>query len=446
MPDANVLSGSSGPSKAWKKAELNPQVARISNPIREIIAGIDLSAPPEEGVDKPLINLGIGDPSVYGNFKPAQESIDAIRDSLEGLRSLGYPESVGYADAREAVANYFSQGPDGNFKPTKDDVVMSHGCSGALESAISTLCSEGKNLLVSRPLFTAYEAMAAVSNVELRYYDLLPQRGFECDLDHIDSLIDENTAAIILCNPGNPTGTNYSAAHLKEFAALMSQRQVVVIADEVYAGLAWSVSGPRPKSADAPRVQGKFNAGVFTPYASVCGDSPVIVVGAVSKRWLAPGWRLGWIILHDPQGVLAEIKGGLAKYSFRLQGPNSTMQRALPAILTNTPEKFYVDTMDKLEKTGIALHARLSKIEGLEPLMPQGAMYLICSGLKNFEFENDKAFVEALHEEERVFILPGACFRLEGYMRFVTTTPLDILMSACDRIEAFCDRHRKVSA
>lgn len=158
----------------------------------------------------------------------------------------------------------------------------------------------------------------------------------------------------------------------------------------------------------------------------------------------------------------------MAKYSFRIQGPNSTMQRALPAILANTPEKFYLDSMDKLQKTGIALHARLSKIAGLNPLLPAGAMYLMCGGLENFA-DSDKAFIELLHEEERVFILPGACFRyvsslflflslslgltrvfpflrLNGYMRFVTTTPLPILLQACDRIEAFCNRNRKTIA
>jgi len=87
-------------------------------------------------------------------------------------------------------------------------------------------------MLISRPLFTAYEAMAAISGVELRYYDLLPERGWECDLEHIDSLIDENTACIIMNNPGNPTGSNYSKEHLADFAKLMARRKVIVIADE----------------------------------------------------------------------------------------------------------------------------------------------------------------------------------------------------------------------
>lgn len=70
--------------------------------------------------------------------------------------------------------------------------------------------------------------------------------------------------------------------------------------------MAWNVSGPQP--VPQPREQGRFNRGVFTPYASVAGDAPVIVLGAVSKRWLAPGWRLGWIIFHDPLGLLNEVR------------------------------------------------------------------------------------------------------------------------------------------
>ncbi|GAA5973713.1 hypothetical protein JCM11641_005093 [Rhodosporidiobolus odoratus] len=432
-------------NKPWKKVQVSALLPRIQNPIREIIANIDLSAPPEEGVDQPLINLGLGDPSVFGNFPPAPESIAAIEASLKSGRAFGYPESVGYPEAREAVANYFDEGEGSNFRPSKNDVVLAHGASGALEMAITVLADSSKNVLFPKPLFTAYETMSALPGCEIRYYNLLPESNWEVDLVQLESLLDENTAFVMLNNPSNPCGSNWSAEHTRNIAALMQRRQVMVISDEVYAGLAWDVTGPCP-SADAPRVEGKFNRGVFTPYASVCGSSPCLIVGAVSKRWLAPGWRLGWTIVHDPQNVLGDVRAGLAKLAFRIQGPNSTMQRSLPALLANTPEKFYLSTMDKLRETSEALHARLAKIPGLKPLLPQGAMYLMCGGLENFDLANDKAFVEALHEEERVFILPGACFRLDGFMRFVTTTPLPILLDAADRIEAFCARHRKTIA
>ncbi|BGP13322.1 hypothetical protein JCM10213_001491 [Rhodosporidiobolus nylandii] len=434
----------SAPVKAWKQVPVASVVGRIQNPIREIIANIDLSAPVESG-EKPLINLGLGDPSVFGNFPPAPESIAAIEASLKSGRANGYPESVGYPDARQAVADYFDEGEGGNFRPTAKDIVLTHGASGALEMAISVLADSTKNVLFPKPLFTAYETMSAIAGCEIRYYDLLPEQNWECDLAHLESLIDDNTALVMLNNPSNPCGSNWSEAHLRDIAALMERRRVMVISDEVYAGLAWDVSGPC-SSADAPRVEGKFNRGVFTPYTAVCGSAPCLTVGAVSKRWLAPGWRLGWVCVHDPQNVLGEVRQALGKYAFRIQGPSSTMQRALPALLANTPEKFYLDTMTELKKTSETLYARLLKIPGLKPLLPQGAMYLMCGGLENFDLPDDKAFVEALHAEERVFILPGACFRLTGFMRFVTTTPLPVLLDAADRIEAFCARHRKASA
>ncbi|TNY17346.1 tyrosine aminotransferase [Rhodotorula diobovata] len=430
--------------KPWKPVPVSSGVNRISNPIREIIANIDLSAPPEAGVPKQLINLGLGDPSVFGNLPPAPESIAAIEASLKSGRALGYPESVGYPDAREAVANYFDEGSNGTWRVTKNDVIMTHGASGALEMAISVLADSTKNVLFPKPLFTAYETMSAIASCEIRYYDLLPEQNWEVDLAHLESLLDENTAFVMLNNPSNPCGSNWSEQHLRDIAAVMAKHQTLVITDEVYAGLAWDVTGPTPAAATQPRVEGKFNRGVFTPYASICGPAPCLVIGAVSKRWLAPGWRLGWVIVHDPLGVLAEVRGGLAKWAFRIQGPNSTMQRALPAILANTPERFYLETMDELKRVGEALFDRLERIPGLTPRKPQGAMYLICqySGL---DFKDDKAFVTALHEEERVFILPGAAFRLDGYIRFVTTTPLPILLEACERIEAFVKRHAKTA-
>lgn len=121
------------------------------------------------------------------------------------------------------------------------------------------------------------------------------------------------------------------------------------------------------------------------------------------------------------------------------------MQCALPALLANTPESFYEQTMSTLQHTSTALFNRLSLIPGLRPILPQGAMYLVCGGLDNFEFADELGFFEALYKEENVFILPGACFRMDGFaaVRFVTTVPLANLLDAADRIEAFCARHPK---
>ncbi|KAK4699611.1 hypothetical protein P7C70_g6650, partial [Phenoliferia sp. Uapishka_3] len=399
------------PSLKWKPVQTSQVITQITNPIREIVSGIR----PSSDESKPFLNLGLGDPSVFGNLPPPVEALNAIEDSLRSGLSDGYPESIGYAVAREAVANYFDESASGgNWRITKDDVVMTHGASGALDMAFAVLSDERNNVIFPRPLFTAYETMITTAKATIRYYDLLPEQNWEVDMESLEAQIDENTAFILINNPSNPCGSNWSEAHLREIAALAARRHIVVLSDEVYAGMAWSVSGPRPAAADAPRIPGKFNRGLFTPYASVCGASPVLILGAVSKRWLAPGWRLGWVIVHDPLNVLTAVREGLGKWAFRIQGPNSTMQRSLPALFANTPENFFTSTMTTLEDAGQKLFQRLSTIPGLTPLLPQGCMYLMCGGLtkENFPaFESDTAIVKGLLAEENMLILPGSCFR-----------------------------------
>ena len=95
------------------------------------------------------------------------------------------------------------------------------------------------------------------------------------------------------------------------------------------------------------------------------------------------------------------------------------MQKAIPSILANTPESFFDETLVTLRDAGIALFERLEKIEGLTPLLPQGAMYLMCritDGVRSTKetypaFENDREFITALFKEENTLILPGQCFR-----------------------------------
>lgn len=243
-------------------------------------------------------------------------------------------------------------------------------------------------------------------------------------------------------SPSNPCGSNWPEAHLRDIAGVARRHRVPVIADEVYAGLAWDVSFGKKPLRTEPRKQGKFNPGAFTSFASICGEVPTLHLGGLSKRWLAPGWRTGWIIVHDPLSVLDDVREAMSRYAARLQGPSSAVQVALPKILADTPESFFVETMDQIKEAGDKLYERVKTIPGLEPIRPAGAMYLMVGGLDNFPaFKSDNEFVRALMEEQNFLILPGACFRLDNHLRFVTTMPWDKLSDACDRLEEFCAKY-----
>lgn len=137
-----------------------------------------------------------------------------LSDSLfhSNQASNGYLPSTGLLSARQAIATTATL-PDCPI--TADDVIISSGCSGALELAITVLVNEGDNILVPCPGFPLYQVIAESLGASVKHYTLLPEAGWECDLAHMESLVDDRTRAIVLTNPSNPCGSNYSADHLK---------------------------------------------------------------------------------------------------------------------------------------------------------------------------------------------------------------------------------------
>ena len=102
------------------------------------------------------------------------------------------------------------------YKLSPDDVYVTAGCTQAIEVSLSILARPGANILVPRPGFPIYELCAAFRNLEVRHVDLIPEKGWEVDLDLVDALVDHNTVAMVIINPGNPCGNVYSYQHLKK--------------------------------------------------------------------------------------------------------------------------------------------------------------------------------------------------------------------------------------
>lgn len=130
-------------------------------------------------------------------------------------------------------------------------------------------------LSVSTPL-TRYETILTHRGVEPRFYRLQPERNWEADVKHMRSLCDANTAAILVNNPSNPCGSNYSEAHLRDIIAFADEKRLPIIVDEIYADMV-------------------FEGQRFVPLASLSKRVPVISVGGTAKRFMVPGWRLGWV-------------------------------------------------------------------------------------------------------------------------------------------------------
>ncbi|PNF35002.1 Tyrosine aminotransferase [Cryptotermes secundus] len=411
------------PSGVRRQWEVVPSdiAQKTHNPLRNVVENLRLEPNPE----KSMIALSIGDPTVFGNLKPPVEVIEAMQESLLSIRYNGYAPSTGHQEAREAVARYSSSAA---VTVHSQDVVLCSGCSCALDLAITVLANPGQNILVPRPGFPLYRTLAESLGIHVKSYNLRPERGWEVDTMHLEQQIDASTAALVVSNPSNPCGSVYSRQHLRDILQVARAKFVPVIADEIYEHMV-------------------FPGQTFHPLASVSDDVPILACSGITKRFLVPGWRMGWITIHDRHGIFetAGVRAGLQRLSQRILGSNTLVQGALASIFTRTPEKFFQDTIMTLQCHANIAYDMLKGAKGLTPLMPKGAMYMMVGiNMAEFpDFASELNFVEQMVTEESVFCLPSKCFDYTNYMRLVLTVPEEQLREACHRITAFCKRYHR---
>eukprot|EP00949_MAST-11_sp_MAST-11-sp1_P000867 g867.t1 len=406
---------------------------RTLNPIRKIV---DEIKQPEQLKDKPTIVLALGDPSKFGNLPPPERLVAAVASKATALSANGYVHSAGIPETRKAIAREYSTAAS---PLTSDDVVVASGCSGALELAYKSLLNPGDTILLPSPGFALYETIARHYQVSCAFYPLIAEKGWEADIAKLRDLAASTSAKVLLINnPSNPCGSVYSKEHLEELVSVARDHGMVIIADEIYGNVVFDESK------------------TFFPVADVAPDVPVLATGGAAKEFLVPGWRLGWVIVHDRprgKGVLANVRTGLLKLSQVIIGANTLVQAALATLLEDTEEAraemaaFRKRTLDELRANAEVTTSSLREIPGLHVFTPPaGAMYVMV-GVEIAKLPgivDDVQFAQALLDEERVFVLPGSCFGMARtgdivYFRVVIAAPKEKLVQAYARMRNFLE-------
>uniref|UniRef100_A0A914HW76 Tyrosine aminotransferase n=1 Tax=Globodera rostochiensis TaxID=31243 RepID=A0A914HW76_GLORO len=384
------------------------------NPIRRVTDSLSVAPNP----DKKPIQLNLGDPTLTGCLPPSESVVAALRDAIDSHRFDGYGPAVGMQTAREAVAEFFSSR---EAPISADDVVLASGCSHALEMAIVAIADPGQNVLVPCPGFPLYSTLCQPNGIKTRQYRLKMEEDGLIDLQHLESLIDDQTRAIIVNNPSNPTGVVFPQEHLEQILRLAQKYKLPIVADEIYGDLTYAEGA-------------KFHA-----LASLSPRVPIITCDGIGKRYLVPGWRLGWLIVHNRFGVLSDVKAGIVSLSQKIVGPCALIQGALPRILRDTPQSFFDNIKNLLSQNAQIVYDILARVPGLKPLRPQGAMYMMV-GFDPELYGDETSFVQSLISEESVYCLPGSAFSLPNWFRLVLAFPEETTREACERISAFCTR------
>lgn len=301
-----------------------------------------------EATGRTVRYLNIGDPNTFG-FKTPPHMIEAVDRAMQDGHN-GYAPSVGILSAREAVAVECAQR---GMPMHPDRVVITSGTSEGIELALTALAGPGDDVLIPVPTYPLYTAVLAKIGARPVFYRTDPARGWEPDIDHVRSLVSPATRALVVIDPNNPTGASYSPEARRALVDLADRHNFPLLADEVYADLAFD--GPVPA------------------LAALNLDAPIITFSSLSKAYLAPGWRMGWLAVARTDR-LDDVLVGIKKLADGRLCSNGPMEYALVAALTGD-RSHQQAFRDALRERAAVTHARLNAIGGISCVAPRAAFY-----------------------------------------------------------------------
>ncbi|XP_019086038.1 PREDICTED: S-alkyl-thiohydroximate lyase SUR1-like [Camelina sativa] len=380
-------------------------------------------------VKKSILPLGHGDPSVYPCFDTSVDAEEAVVESLRSGSANSYAPGVGILPARRAVANYLNREWDLPRKMKSDDIFMTVGCCQGIETLFHALAGPKANILIPTLIYPLYNSYAIHSLVEIRKYDLLPDLDWEIDLQGVEALADENTIAMVIINPHNPCGNVYTYEHLKKVAEVARKLGIMVISDEVY-------------------NRTIYGENKFVPMGIFSSIAPVITLGSISKGWLVPGWRIGWIAMNDHDNVFktTRVVESIKEHLNISPDPSTILQFALPNILEKTKKSFFEKNNSILRQNVDFAFDALKDIPCLTcPKKPESCTYLVTKlDLSLLEdITNDFDFCIKLAREENLVLLPGEVLGLKDWVRLSIAVERSMLEDAFMRLKGFYARHIK---
>jgi alanine-synthesizing transaminase len=383
-------------------------VHRFSYAIRNIVA----EAKRVEAAGMRVRYLNIGDPVAFGFRTPAGLVACVERALRDGHN--GYGPSVGIASAREAVAReYTSNG----FPVDADRVCITAGTSEGIDLALSALVDQDEDVLVPMPTYPLYTAVIAKLGARACYYRTDPARGWMPDLDHLESLVTPATRVLVIIDPNNPTGAVYSMDTRRALLDFADRHGLAILADEVYGDLGYD--GPLP------------------PLGRLDPDAPIISFSSLSKAYLAPGWRTGWMAV----GRSPRLNDALAAIKKLADGRLCSvlpMQYAVSEALTGD-RSHQVSFRAALRDRARLTVERLNAIPGVSCVAPTAGFYAMPK-VALPPGKTDEDYVLGLLRATGVLCVYGSGFGMppaDGCLRIVFLAPLDELREVYDLMGDF---------
>jgi alanine-synthesizing transaminase len=395
-------------AKAQSPIPTASRVHRFTYAIRNIVA----EALKVEAAGTRVRYLNIGDPVAFG-FKTPAHLITAVERALRDGHN-NYGPSAGIPAAREAVAAEYTKN---GFPIAADRVFITAGTSEGIELALGAVVESGGEVLVPMPTYPLYTAVLAKLDAKATYYRLDASRGWMPDLDHLKSLVTPATRAIVIIDPNNPTGAVYPIETRRALLNFADEHGLLILADEVYGDLGFD--------------------GPVESYGRLDPDAPIISFSSLSKAYLAPGWRTGWMACgRSPR--LDDVVAAVKKLADGRLCSTVPMQYAIAPALTGD-RSHQPEFRTALKARADLTVSRLRAMAGVTCVAPMAAFYAM-PRIALPPGRTDEHYVKALLHATGVLCVYGSGFGLpaeDGFLRIVFLAPLDELNEIYDLMAGF---------
>jgi aspartate aminotransferase len=326
-----------------------------------------------------VYHLNIGQPDI----KTPEVALNAVKNN--DLKILEYSHSAGFESYRKKLSQYYITH---NIAVNFEDIIITTGGSEALLFAMGTTMDSGDEIIIPEPFYANYNGFSTASGVKVVPVISNIETGFALPpIEDFEKLITPKTKAILICNPGNPTGYLYSKEEIMQLAALVKKHDLFLISDEVYREFT-------------------YDGDVHYSIMNVPGlEEHAIMIDSVSKRYSMCGARIGCIVSKNKEVMATALKFAQARLS-----PPTFEQIASEAAL-ETPKSYFDEVISEYRERRDTLINELKKIEGVLVSVPKGAFYCIAQ----LPIDNADDFAQWLLESydlngETVMVAPAAGF------------------------------------
>ena len=326
-----------------------------------------------------VFHLNIGQPDI----KTPQVALDAVKNNA--IEVLSYARSEGSETYRTKLANYYV---NNDIHVNANNIVATTGGSEALLFTIGSITDPGDEIIIPEPFYANYNGFSIASGVNVVPVISSIDDNFALPaIDDFEKLITPKTKAILICNPGNPTGYLYSEEEIQKLKQMVLKHDLFLIADEVYREFTYD--GEKHNSVMA--LEGL--------------EQHAIMIDSVSKRYSMCGARIGCIVSKNETFISTAIKFAQA----RLSPPTYALLASEAAL--DTPQSYFDEVIEEYQERRNTLITELQKIEGVKVANPKGAFYCIAE----LPIDNSEDFAQWIlekfnHNNETVMVAPAGGF------------------------------------